>query len=296
MDNIKFKGIYSATFSIYDKQMNVIKPSVEKLVDYNLKNGVKGFYVGGNTGECTVLPNKTRMQMLETVKEASKGAEIIAHIGAGHLDDTLALLDHANSLGVDATASLPPSLTSYYKPDEIIEYYRILAKKSKSPVLAYVTPVLTCDPIWFAEQIMGIDNVIGVKLTIPNYCLFEKMKLVNGGNINLLNGPDESMLAGLVMGADGAIGTTYNLIPKIACSIYDNFTSGNISKALEYQHKLNRVVDLLTNGNLAKWKVPLILLGIDIGYTVAPSKVPTEEDIKRIITGLENICVLQDIK
>ena len=69
MDNIKFEGIYSATFSLYDENMNVLKGSVRKLIEYNLKGGVNGFYVGGNTGECTVLPNKTRKQMLETVKE-----------------------------------------------------------------------------------------------------------------------------------------------------------------------------------------------------------------------------------
>ena len=69
MNNILFEGIYAATFSIYDENMNVKRDSVEKLVNYNLKNGLKGFYVGGNTGECTVLPNKTRKQMLEAVKE-----------------------------------------------------------------------------------------------------------------------------------------------------------------------------------------------------------------------------------
>ena len=123
-NNILFEGVYSATFSVYDKEMNVIKPSIEKLISYNLKNGIKGFYVGGNTGECTVLPNKTRIQMLEAVKENAGDAAIIAHIGAGHLEDTTELLNHANSVGVDAISSLPPSLTAYYKPEEIIEYYK----------------------------------------------------------------------------------------------------------------------------------------------------------------------------
>ena len=83
MSNILFEGIYAATFSIYDENMNVKRDSVEKLVNYNLKNGLKGFYVGGNTGECTVLPNKTRKQMLEAVKEyASPDAKIMAHVGA----------------------------------------------------------------------------------------------------------------------------------------------------------------------------------------------------------------------
>lgn len=240
MNNVMFEGIYSATFSIYDKEMNVMKQSVEKLLDYNLKNGIKGFCVGGNTGECTVLPNKTRKQMLETVKEnVPANAQIMAHVGAGHLEDVEDLIVHANSVGVDAIASLPPSLTGYYKPDEIIAYYRYIAALAKSPVLAYITPVLTCDPVWFAKEIMAIDNVIGIKMSIPNYYAFERIKLVNGGNINILNGPDECMLSGLVMGADGAVGTTYNLLPRTAVQIYENFKKGDVKEALKYQHNLH---------------------------------------------------------
>ena len=295
-NNVLFEGVYSATFSVYDKNMNVIQPSVEKLINYNLKNGIKGFYVGGNTGECTVLPNKTRIQMLETVKEHANGAKIIAHIGAGHLNDTKELLDHANSVGVDAVSSLPPSLTAYYKPEEIIEYYKYLAKESKSPVLAYVTPVLTCDPIWFANELMKIENVAGIKISIPNYYVFEKMKLVNDGNINILNGPDECMLAGLAMGADGAIGTTYNLLPKTGCAIYDNFKAGNIKAAQENQRKLNRFIDTLLGNNLSVWKSTLSILGIDPGYTVAPTIMPTEERVKEIIGILESHGCLEEMR
>ena len=294
-NNILFEGVYSATFSIYDKEMNVIKSSVEKLVDYNLKNGIKGFYVGGNTGECMVLPNKTRMQMLETVKENARDAAIIAHIGAGHFDDTKELLGHANFVGVNAVSSLPPSLTAYYKPNEIIEYYKYLAKESKSPVIAYVTPVLTCDPIWFAQEIMNIENVVGIKLTIPDYYVFEKMKLVNNGNINILNGPDECMLAGLVMGADGAIGSTYNLMPKTACAIYDNFKAGNIKAAQTNQHKLNRCIDTLKN-HLSRSKPTLSILGIDPGYIVSPAIMPNEERIKEVIKCLEEYGCLEEMQ
>ncbi len=296
MNNIMFNGIYSATFSLYDKSMNVLKDSVRQLLDFNMKGGVSGFYVGGNTGECTVLPNKTRKQMLETVKEhISSEKRIIAHIGAGHLEDTEDLIAHANAVGVDAISSLPPSLTSYYSPSEILEYYRHIASLSKSPVLAYVTPVLTCDVKWFTEEIMKIDNVIGIKLTVPNYFLFERVKLVNEGNINVLNGPDEAMLAGLIMGADGAIGTSYNLAPKTACAIYNNFKNGNLKDALEYQHRLNSLIEILVGErSMAKWKAVLAAFGIDTGYTVAPAKMLSDKEISEIIsqlrqTGCEDI-------
>ena len=118
-----FTGIHSAIFSIYDENMNVKKDSVAKLVEYQLDAGVQGFYVGGNTGECTVLPAKTRKQMLETVVDVNDGrGKIMAHIGAGHFDEVMDLLDHANQQKIDAIASLPPSLCSYYGHKETIEY------------------------------------------------------------------------------------------------------------------------------------------------------------------------------
>ena len=288
MSNILFEGIYAATFSIYDENMNVKRDSVEKLVNYNLKNGLKGFYVGGNTGECTVLPNKTRKQMLEAVKEfAPAGTQIMAHVGAGHLEDVEDLIRHANEVGVDAIASLPPSLTSYYNSEEIVDYYRYIASLSKSPVLSYVTPVLTCDVVWFAKQILAIENVIGLKVSIPNYYAFERMKMVNNGDINILNGPDECLVSGLAMGADGAVGTTYNLMPATAVKIFEDFKKGDVKAALKGQNKLNRLVDAVLGNNLATWKAVMDVIGIDPGHTVAPAQMPSKEKMAGIIKQLE---------
>lgn len=297
MNNILFEGVYSATFSIYDENMNVKKDSVAKLIKYNEDNGIKGFYVGGNTGECTVLPNKTRKQMLEAVKEyASPDAKIMAHVGAGHLDDVVDLIAHANSVGVDAIASLPPSLMAYYKPNEIVEYYKYIASLTKSPVMAYVTSVLNCDVVWYAKQVMEIENMIGIKLSIADYYTFEKLKRAMDGNINILNGPDEAMICGLSMGADGAIGTTYNLLPATACKIYDNFKGGNIPEAQKYQHKLNQAIDIILGGNIARWKSVLTAVDIDPGYTVFPAQMPTKEETCELLAKLDATGILQEMR
>ncbi len=289
MSNILFTGVYSATFSLYDESMNVKKDSVEKLIAYNEKNGIRGFYVGGNTGECTTLPNRTRRQMVETVKAcAAPESKIIVHVGAGHLEDVADLVDHANAVGVDAIASLPPSLTAYYRAPEIIEYYRWLAARAKVPVLAYVTPVLNCDLRWFGEQIMAIPNIVGLKVSIPNYYTFEQLKTIRGGDINILNGPDECMMAGLAMGADGAIGSTYNNAPAIAVAIYDNFKAGRIDEARDCQHRMNRLIDVLLGiGGIAAWKSVLKLVDIDPGYTVAPAAQMTDEKFADLVARMK---------
>lgn len=290
MDKKIFSGVMPAIFSVYDKDRNVIKETVNKMVEYHLSNGMSGFYVGGNTGECTVLPNKTRMQMLETVKDANKGrGNVIAHVGAGHIDDVYKLIDHANEVGVDAIASLPPSLSAYYEMDEVLEYYKILAKRSKAPVFAYVTGVLQGDLVDFAKKVSKIDNIQGIKMSVPDYFIFGKIKTIDNGCLNLLNGPDETMICGLMEGADGAIGTTYNMMPKLANSIYTEFKKGNNKEALENQRKMNRVIDILISANIAEWKASMTLLGYDMGVTIEPQRMPTDEYLKNLKNQLSSV-------
>lgn len=283
-------GIMSAIFSVYDEEMNVKTSTVEKLVEYQLANGLTGFYVGGNTGECKVLPNRTRKQMLEAVvKFNQKRGAVIAHVGAGRLEDVLDLVEHANGLEIDAIASLPPAMQAYYSLEETLDYYRLLAKKSKHPVFAYVTSVLNGDMLEFVSELAKIDQIIGIKISIPNYYLFGTIKKKFAKRFIIFNGPDETLLCGLSLGAEGAIGTTYNILPKLSVAIYEHFKKGEMEAALSAQRRLNDVIEILIDGNIAWWKAALTLLGFDMGYTVAPSKNPTANDLAVLKAKLDAV-------
>ena len=291
MKNNQFiEGILPAIYSVYDKNLNVISGTVDKLVNYQLQGGVKGFYVGGNTGECTVLPAKTRKQMLEAVLQSNAGrGKVIAHVGAGHFDEVMDLLQHANDCKVDAVASLPPSLQAYYEADEIIEYYRILAEKSKAPVYAYVTGVLNCDLVSFANQMAEIDNIVGLKISIPNYYAMERVIRFCGDKLNILNGPDETLTSGLIVGAHGAIGTTYNMLPKLAIAIYNAVKNGEVLEAKQLQNKLNDVIDIGLSGNIAYWKAMMSCMGFDMGYTVQPQRLVSNDELKDLEKKLQGV-------
>ena len=291
-----FTGVHSAIFSVYDENMNVKKETVARMVEEQLAGGMKGFYVGGNTGECTVLPAKTRKQMLETVVDVNGGrGQIMAHIGAGHFDEVMDLLEHANGQKIDAIASLPPSLSGYYGHQDTIFYYKALAKASKYPVYAYVTPVTLqhSDLYSFAKELSEIDNIAGLKITIPDYFRFALVNQIDGGRLNNLNGPDEMLLCGLSVGADGGIGTTYNIVPKLPAKIYDSFQKGDMKTALEYQNKLNAFIKVMLGfvrgRGLGYWKAALTLLGYDMGYTVFPATPVSEKDLEELKEKLMEI-------
>lgn len=282
MKNKLFTGVYPASFSVYDENMKVIVPTVEKIVNWQLDCGVKGFYVGGHTGECQVLPQRTRIEMLEVVKNAvGNRGKVFAHVGAGRLEDVIELTKLADSLHVDAVSSMAPAMMPYYNDDETLEYYRMIADNTSVPVLAYVTPALN-NPVAFMKKAMEIKNVIGAKVTIPNYYAFEQILQTNGGDLNVFNGPDETMICGLALGADGAIGTTYNFAPSLAVGIYNDFVSGNVVGAREKQYKLDNLIayGLRYNGSAAYWKAFMTVLGFDMGITVAPRHNLSKEEMK----------------
>ena len=159
---------------------------------------------------------------------------------------------------------------------------KTLAKNSKYPVYAYVTPITMqhSELYSFAKELSEIENVAGLKITIPDYYKFARVNQIDGGRLNNLNGPDEMMLSSLVIGADGAIGTTYNIVPKIAVHIYDSFHKGDLKTALAYQNQLNEFISVMLGGNMARWKAALTLLGFDMGYTVFPATPVSENDLK----------------
>lgn len=286
-----FKGVFSALYSAYDNEMNVKEDTVRGMMDYQLKNGLNGFYVCGNTGECSVLPEKTRRQMLEAaVKFNCDRGLIMAHVGATHFDETKRLLEHANEQKIDAVASLPPALKAYYNVDECIAYYEWMAKNSTHPVFAYVTDAVQ-DPVLLAERLAKIPNVDGIKLTIRDYYAFGKITAATGDRLNILNGPDETMICGLSVGADGAIGTSYNYMPETANEIYQNFIKSNLKTALSYQRKLNSYIMLFAHANIALWKSSMRALGFDVGYTVFPAHEPTAEEYEKLLASLKEIGV-----
>lgn len=105
----KYKGIIPAFYACYDENGNISGERVQELAKFYLDKGVKGLYVGGSSGECIYQNVTERKEVLENVMAAVGGKmTIIAHVAAPSTRDSVELAKHAESLGVDALAAIPP--------------------------------------------------------------------------------------------------------------------------------------------------------------------------------------------
>ena len=95
----------------------------------------------------------------------------------------------------------------------------------------------------------------------------------DGGNINIINGPDETCMLGLLMGADAAIGSTYNVMPRLFVKLYDAVKAGDIAAARALQMKADELIELMLRFDVISCcKLMLERRGYDIGETNAPMK------------------------
>ena len=105
----KYQGIIPAFYACYNEHGEVDGERVELLTKYMLKKGVKGVYVGGSSGECIYQTVADRKLTLEHVMKAAEGKlTVIAHVACNNTAESKELAAHAESLGVDAIAAIPP--------------------------------------------------------------------------------------------------------------------------------------------------------------------------------------------
>ena len=167
MSNLdKYKGIIPAFYACYDEQGNVSPERVRALTQYYMDKGVKGVYVNGSSGECIYQSVEERKLVLENVMAEARGkVTIIAHVACNNTSDSQALAAHAESLGVDAIAAIPPIY--FHLPDYAIAKYwnDISAAAPNTDFVIYNIPQLAGVALngSLLKEMLKNPRVIGVK-------------------------------------------------------------------------------------------------------------------------------------
>jgi len=275
-----FKGIIPALITPFDQNNKINAKQIEKIIQMNLKKGVTGFYIGGSTAEVFLLSEKERNYIYEAAMDAADGkCTLIAHVGCISTSEAISFAQHAEKLGYDAVSSISPF---YYKFsfEEIKKYYFDLLQNVALPMIIYNFPAfsgvtLSVDNI---GEFLKKDRVIGLKHTSNDFFALERFKTLFPNKI-IYNGFDEMLLAGLSMGADGGIGSTYNFMAEKYIQIYDLFQEGKIEEAKKIQTTANIIIEALIKvGVIAGVKEMLTQTGFDCGDSRAPFKRLTDDD------------------
>ncbi len=288
-DITKYQGIIPAFYACYDDNGEISPERVEALIRHLIAKGVKGVYVGGSSGECIYQSVADRKLVLEHVMKAAEGKlTVIAHVACNNTADSKELAAHAESLGVDAIAAIPPIY--FHLPEyAIAEYWNDIS--SAAPNTDFV--------------IYNIPQLAGVALTMP---LFREMrknprvaavknssmpvqdiqmfKMEGGEGFVVFNGPDEQLVSGLAMGADGGIGGTYAVMPELYLKIKELTDTGKVKEAREIQYAADAIIYAMCecHGNLYAVMKEILRIreNLNIGGVRKPLPEIIPEDMEQI--------------
>ena len=248
-DIAKYQGIIPAFYACYDAEGKINPEGVRALTRWFVEKGVKGLYVGGSSGECIYQSKEERKVVLENVMAEAKGKlTVIAHVACNNTADSQELAAHAESLGVDAIASIPP-IYFHLPPYAIAKYWNdISAAAPNTDFIIYNIPQLAgvALNVPLLKEMLKNPRCIGVKnSSMPT----QDIQMWRDECAIVFNGPDEQLISGLVMGATGGIGGTYGAMPELYVKLFECVKAGNMATALEIQNDCCRIIYKLCSGH-----------------------------------------------
>ena len=282
----KYEGVIPAFYACYDENGEVSPERVRALTQYHIDKGVQGVYVNGSSGECIYLSVEDRKLILENVMAVAKGKLIvIAHVACNNTKDSVELAKHAESLGVDAIAAIPPiyfRLPAY----SIARYWNDMSKAApNTDFIIYNIPQLSGTTLTrdlYAEMRKN-PRVIGVKnSSMPTQDI--QMFVADGGDDHIVfNGPDEQFISGRVIGAKAGIGGTYGVMPDLFLKLNELIKESDFETAKELQYAINDVIYKMVSGRANLYAVIKEILRLneklDLGSVRAPLVPLHEEDL-----------------
>ena len=260
----KETGIYVPLITPFTSEGEVDYAGLYRATKHVLKQNVDGIYAVGGTSEFCTLSTEERKKCLETIISAADGAKVIAHVGAPSLREALELARHAESAGADMLSAVAPYYFGYSFA-KIKEYFTAIAHETKLELMIYSASQSIQYSMADFSSLLEDEKITAIKYTGSDFYKLERLVLAFP-NKKFYSGMDEAFLSAQIVGATGAIGTTFNYYGSYYAECKRLLAEGKNTEALEIAHKLNAMTEaLISVGNtLGGTKYVMTLQGLDI--------------------------------
>jgi 4-hydroxy-2-oxoglutarate aldolase len=291
---VDLSGVYPALTTPFAADGSVSLADVKYNIERYNSTGLTGYVALGSTGESVLLSRSEMDAILTTVKEAAgQGKRLIAGTGAESTADTIDRTRRAAELGFHfALVKTPHYYKPAYKPDVLIAHYRRVADASPIPVLLYSVPIFT--GITMEAPEVGVlaehPNIVGIKESSGHVMRVAEMVAGGPADFQILTGSAGTVLAGLTVGAKGAILALASALPEKCVALYELFLGGHIEKARALQNVLLKASKVIASEHaIAGIKFAMDQRGYRGGIPREPLIPLTEPYKQRIIETLASL-------
>jgi 4-hydroxy-tetrahydrodipicolinate synthase len=290
----KWHGVFAVMFTPFKDDESLDEKALRGHIDFLIEEGrVHGIICTGSTGEFASLSDDERKKVVDiTLKQARHRVPVLVGTAANSTRHTILYSQYAEKAGAEGLMIVHPF---YCRPDEreLCAHYKAVAASVGIPIMIYNNPYTSgvdMKPELLA-RLAGVKNIDYVKESSEDIKRVGQIKRLCGDRITIFTGCDNTMFESFLMGADGWVSGSANIIPRQCVELYTLTTSSELDKARELYYRMLPLGDMFElEGKFIQYlKAGSALLGRPVGKPRRPLLPPQDEDVRRLKEALERI-------
>ncbi|MCW5959054.1 MAG: 4-hydroxy-tetrahydrodipicolinate synthase [Pyrinomonadaceae bacterium] len=286
------RGCATALVTPFRKNGSVDEETFRKLVERQVKNGVKILVPCGTTGEAMTMSDQERIDVISmTVKAARKlNAHVIAGTGSNCTAETIEFTRKVRELGADGALVVAPF---YNKPTQegMIAHFTEVANSVKQfPIMLYNVPSRTASNISAATTLKlaeTCENIVATKEASGNFSQIMEIIRDKPKNFKVFSGDDMTTVSLIAVGADGLVSVVSNELPKETSDLVEAALDGGYSKARRIHYKILELMEAnFIEASPAPCKFVMKEMGLleeNLRLPLVPVTAATRKKLKEII-------------
>ena len=294
----KIIGLVDAPFTPMHPNGDVNYSVIPAYAAMLAKNGLKGVFINGSSGEGYMLTTDERIKLAEAwISAVPEGFKVIVHVGSCCLRESVRLAEHAAAAGAWGIGAMAPPFPKIGRVEELVKYCETIAAAAPDlPFYYYHIPAFNGAFLPMLDLLKAVDgripNFAGIKYTFESLYEYNQCRLYKDGKYDMLHGQDETYLASLAQGgAEGGICGTTNYNGREQVAIGEAWKAGDLETAREKQNFSQEVINVICNfrGNIVGGKRIMKLIGLDLGPNRVPFRNLTDGEEAELRRQLEEI-------
>ncbi|MFC1549996.1 dihydrodipicolinate synthase family protein [Candidatus Neomarinimicrobiota bacterium] len=293
----KYSGVIAPLVTPVTETGQIDEVSVERLIDFVID--AKNYpFILGTTGEIASNSHANREKLVKIAARKVNGRKtLFAGITDNCVDNTINAAKKFAEFGVDVLVAHLP----YFFPlnnDLMLKYFENLADNSPRPIMIYNIVSIThmSIPVEVIEKLSYHTNIVGLKDSERDWERHQKLTDLfrDREDFVLFIGWTNKASESILIGFDGIIPNTANVIPKLFHSLYEAAFNGKIDEALKFQAEAEILSELVQNNKtmtrtIPELKVLMNHLGICKPYVLPPLEAISEKEADILIQNFKKL-------
>lgn len=266
---------------------------LERLVRWQIEEGINGLAPCGTTGEAPTLSWEERLDIIALcVKLAGGRVPVIAGTGTNNTETTIAFSSAAEAFGADAALIVTPY---YNRPNQegIVRHFEAVARKVHIPIVVYNVPARTGVDLTIEtlERLAQIPTIIGIKDATADLSRQSTLPAVLRRRFICLSGHDATAFGFNTMGGRGTISVVSNIAPRLCRDMHDALRHDGIHTARAIHHRLRPLIaalELESNPVPLKYALDVAMGSPDVRLPLVPAEAETARAIREALAILDD--------